>query len=496
MAFAARRNTMEDLILAIDAGTTGIRAILFDAESHPVAESYREFRQIYPAMGLLEHDPLEIWNTVLHVVQEILPVDASIRLRIKAVGVTNQRSTIVVWDKRTGNPVYNAIVWQDIRTYPRAMELQQMGVLTNILASSTKLEWILQNVAGAREMAQAGHLLCGTVDTWLVWKMTGGRAHVTDPSNASATGLFDPETGTWNRHILELMGIPASLLPEIRPSAEIYGLTDPDVLGIRVPVSGIAGDQQAAMFGQTCFQPGDMKATFGTSMMLDVNVGTTLYFPDAQIYPMALWKLGDRTFYCFEGTVVSAGAAIQWLRDGLGLFRDYSEIPALIQSVKDHGGVVFVPALQGLGSPYMDFSVKANIDGLTRGTTKGHIIRATLEGIAFRTWEVVESVTSQAQIRNNGRLRVDGGLARSDYLLQFLANVTGLVVERPNTLQATALGAAYLAGLASGVWKNTEEVAAAWKSGGAFYPATEESTRSRMQKRWKDHIRRIYGLEK
>jgi glycerol kinase len=446
------------LVLAIDAGTTGIRTILYDRRGRDVASVYREFTQITPAPGLLEHDPDEIWAVTRGLVSKTMARAGAEASQLAAIGVTGQRATTLVWDKATGQPLHNALVWQDLRTYRRCLELSPMvGFPVSPLAALTKIEWLLQNVPGARDKVLAGDALVGTLDSWLIWKLTGGGAFVTDASNASTTSLWDPATGSWSPAIAGLLGLPVELLATVSPSSAVYADADPDLFGgTRVPVAASAGDQQAAMFGQLCLEPGEGKATYGTSVMVDVNTGQQ-WVNGKGGYPLGLWRLGQTDSYLLEGTVITGGAVVGW-GNAMRLLESPAESQVLAASVPDAGGVAFVPALQGLGSPYMDPSAKGALLGLTRATTRAHIARALLEGVAFRTREVVEALRADSPSPAFGRLRVDGGMAANDLFLQAQADVLGIPVDRPSTNQATSLGIAYLAGLAVGFWQNVEEI--------------------------------------
>ena len=446
------------LVLAIDAGTTGIRTILYDRRGREVSSVYREFTQITPAPGLLEHDAEEIWAVTCGLMSETMARAGADASEVAAIGVTGQRATTLVWETATGRPLYHALVWQDLRTYERCLELTPLvGFPVSPLASLTKIEWLLQNVPGAREKVLAGDALVGTLDSWLIWKLTGGGAFVTDASNASTTSLWDPAMGDWSPGLAGLLGLPVERLAAVSPSSAVYADADPDLFGgARVPVAASAGDQQAAMFGQLCLQPGDGKATFGTSVMVDVNTGRE-WVNGKGGYALGLWRLGRTDSYLLEGTVITGGAVVGW-GNTLRLLESPAESQALAASVPDAGGVAFVPALQGLGSPYMDPSAKGALLGLTRATTRAHVARALLEGVAFRTREVVEALRADSPTPAFASLRVDGGMASNDLFLQALADVLGIPVERPSTNQATSLGIAYLAGLAVGFWQDVEEI--------------------------------------
>jgi glycerol kinase len=459
-----------DYVLAIDEGTTGVRALVVDRRSEVVGLAYEELAASYPQPGWVELDAEAIWQATLRVCRRALQEARLQPGALRAIGIANQRATTVVWDRSTSKTIYPVIAWQDTRTVDRVAAVLEKGVFTNSMASATKIEWLLRNVPGAQRQAAADELRFGTIDTWLIWRLTGGAAHVTDSSNASCTTLYDPIQDVWDRNVLDVLEIPLSLLPEIRPTSALYGSTAAEVFGAAVPIGGCAGDQQSAMFGELGTEKGAVKVTFGTSAMLDANVGEFPVFSTRGAYPLVLWGLNGRRSYCLEGTVITAGAAVQWLRDGLGVLERLEDSAAVAAQVRDSGGVWVVPALQGLGTPYMNPGARAVIGGISRGTTRAHIVRAVLEGIAFRTREVFETILEDAAIERPQRLRVDGGAAANDFLLQQLADIAGIAVERPKSVQASALGAAYLAGLAAGVWDSLDELRRAWRSGGVFEP--------------------------
>ncbi|MFZ5825050.1 MAG: FGGY family carbohydrate kinase [Bacillota bacterium] len=483
----------KQLLLAIDAGTTGIRTILYDRRGQEVARSYREFRQITPAPGLLEHDPMEIWEVTRGLMQETLQKARIEPADVAAIGVTGQRATTLVWDRATGQPLYNALVWQDLRTYRRCMELSQaLGFTVSPIASLTKMEWLLQNVPGAREKVAEGEALVGTLDTWLIWKLTAGKAFVTDPSNACTTLLWDPGTGDWNPRLAGLAGVPVEALAKVSPSSGVYGETASAVFGAPVPVAAVAGDQQAAMFGQLCVAPGEGKATYGTSVMVDVNTGSN-WLPVEGAYPLALWRMGGHDLFCLEGTVITGGASVGWARD-MRLLDSPQESSALAAQVPDSGGVFFVPALQGLGTPYMDHAVKGGLVGLTRATTRAHVARALLEGIAFRTRQVVESLRALSPVPSFPSLRVDGGMAENDLFLQIQADVLGVPVERPATSQVTALGIASMAGLAVGYWNSVDELRATRAPGLTFLPGEGAAALQERFAVWQEAVEALRSL--
>lgn len=475
---------MTPTILAIDEGTTGVRAYVFDTAGRVLGKAYTQISSSYPKPGWVEQDPVDIWRTTLAVSRRALQ-DASIHgHQLAAIGVCTQRATTVVWDRATGEPVYPAIVWQDTRTAQRASELVTQGVFTNAMASATKVEWILDHVRGARERAQKGELLFGTMDSWLLWHLTGGAAHATDHSNASCTTLYDPFHGCWWDHVLETLRIPEGMLPQLQPTSGIFGATHPDWFGNSVPVAALAGDQQAALFGELGWEKGGAKITLGTSAMADVNTGREAVYSAHGAYPLVLWDLGDDRCFCLEGTAISAGAAVQWLCDGLGILPAIETASEVAKSVPDTAGVWVVPALQGLGTPHMDPNARAVIGGLSRKATRAHVVRAMLEGIAFRCRELLTTLFEAVSLPLPQRLRVDGGAAANDFLLQCLANVLGTEVERPFSIQASVLGAAYLAGLATGLWSDREELRQHWQSGGIFSPQWSEAEREERFACW------------
>lgn len=474
-------------VLAIDEGTTGVRAMLFDRDSARAGEAYEELGAAFVRPGWMEQDPLHIWEATRRVVTETLARAAVRATDVAAIGIACQRATTVVWERATGKPIYPAISWQDGRTAERVAELLADGVYTNTMASATKLEWILrERDPGGR--AAAGALCFGTIDSWLAWQLSGGRAHVTDPSNASCTGLFNFVTGDWDGEVLARIGLPPAVLPRIVQSNERYGETDPALFGAAIPLAGLAGDQQAAMFGELALEPGAVKITFGTSAMVDVNTGEYPMLSQNGAYPLVLWGLDGHRRCCLEGTVITAGAAVQWLRDGLGIIGSAGECGPLAASVPDSGGVWAVPALQGLGTPYLDSTSRAVLGGISRGTTRAHIVRAVLEGVAYRTREVLEALLADAQAPSPRCLRVDGGVATNDVFLQFLADTLGFAVERPETVQATALGVAYMAGLGTGVWPDVGAVSQAWRSGGVYTPRLADDARDQRFRTWQRAI--------
>ncbi len=478
-------------ILALDQGTTSSRAIVFDHAGRIVASAQREFRQIFPQPGWVEHDAQEIWTTQLNVARQALRKAGLAARDIAAIGITNQRETTVVWDRATGQPVGNAIVWQDRRTAPACDRLKarglapmirrKTGLVVDPYFSATKLQWILKHVPGAKARAQAGELAFGTVDSWLVWQLTNGRCHVTDPGNASRTMLFNIHTGAWDDELLRLFGVPRAILPDVRSSSEVYGETN--LLGGAIPIAGIAGDQQAALFGQVCTRPGMVKNTYGTGCFMLMHTGGKPIASKNNLLTTVAWRIGGRTEYALEGSIFIAGAVVQWLRDGLGIIHASAEIEALAAQVPDNGGVYFVPAFAGLGAPHWDAHARGLIIGLTRGTTRAHIARAALEGIAFQVADVLRAMESDAGIRLK-ELRVDGGACVNNLLIQFQADLLGVPVVRPRVAETTALGAAYLAGLGVGFWKDRREIAAHWEVGRRFTTSTKPAVRKRILAGW------------
>jgi len=478
-------------ILSLDQGTTSSRAILFDHAGSIVAVAQKEFPQIFPKPGWVEHNPRDIWSTQAGVAAEVLTKANVGAAEVAAIGITNQRETTVVWDRTTGEPVYNAIVWQDRRTAGicdrlRARKLDRVirrktGLVLDAYFSATKVQWILENVKGARARAKAGELAFGTVDSWLVWNLTGGKVHVTDVSNASRTMLFDISKGEWDDELLKLFGVPRSMLPEARSSSEVYGVTK--LLGTPIPIAGIAGDQQAALFGQACTKPGMAKNTYGTGCFMLMNTGTKRIASKNNLLTTVAWRIGDRTEYALEGSIFIAGAVVQWLRDGLEFFRSAAEIEALAAGVSDTGGVYLVPAFAGLGAPHWDQYARGTIVGLTRGSTKAHIARAALEGIVLQVMDVLKAMEADAGIKLK-ELRVDGGASANDLLMQLQADLLNVPVVRPKVAETTALGAAYLAGLAVGFWKNQADIARQWQVDKRFKPAMKTAARSKITKGW------------
>lgn len=474
---------MSDYILSIDQGTTSSRAILFNREGSIVAVSQKEFEQIYPKPGWVEHDPLEIWSSQVSVVTEAIAKAGLNSIDIHAIGITNQRETTIVWDKETGLPLYNAIVWQDRRTSDYCdsirkehgdMIRQKTGLIIDSYFSATKVRWILENVPGARLKAMQGKLLFGTVDSWLIWKLSGGTTHVTDVSNASRTMLFDINTLKWDQSLLELFDIPMNMLPEVKSSSEVFGHTAGNILATKIPIAGIAGDQQAALFGQMCTKVGMVKNTYGTGCFMLMNIGKKPVMSANNLLTTIAWKINGEVTYALEGGIFIGGAVVQWLRDELGLIKSSAEVEVLAATVKDNGGVYVVPAFAGLGAPHWDQHARGTITGITRGTNSGHFARAALESIAYQTMDVLKSMSADAGTPIT-ELRVDGGASANTILMQFQADMMKCKVIRPQITEVTALGAAYLAGLATGFWSDVNEISAQWKVDSNFEPAELEN---------------------
>ncbi|ESQ79502.1 glycerol kinase GlpK [Asticcacaulis sp. YBE204] len=487
-------------ILALDQGTTSSRAIVFDAKGRIKKIAQKEFRQIFPQPGWVEHEARDIWSTQVGVAQEAI-TGAGLRASdIAAIGITNQRETTVIWDRATGQPIHNAIVWQDRRTAGicdalraaghEAVFQQKTGLLLDAYFSGTKIKWLLDNVDGARAKAERGELAFGTIDSWLVWNLTGGDLHITDASNASRTLFYNLHTGDWDDELLGLLEIPRSLLPEVRSNSEVYGTTAEGLFGARIPIAGMAGDQQAATFGQVCHERGMAKNTYGTGCFMLMNTGGDLMPSANKLLTTLAWQR-DTATYALEGSVFVAGALVQWLRDGLGIIRSSSEIEALAATVPDTDGVCLVPAFVGLGAPHWDAYARGTLIGLTRGTTKAHIARAALEAIAFQSADVLEAMQ-----RDGGdlkELRVDGGASANNLMMQFQADILGVPVVRPTVTETTALGAAYLAGLAVGYWADTEELRALWQVDRVFEPAMSDDERAGRLATWRKAVERSKG---
>lgn len=488
----------EHYILALDQGTTSTRAILFDKNGDVFHVAQQEFPQYFPKPGWVEHNAQEIWSSVLAVLANVLSEKNLSIEQIKGIGITNQRETTVVWDKNTGNPVYNAIVWQSRQTADICDELvesgyndlfrEKTGLLIDAYFSGTKVKWILDNVEGAREKANRGDLLFGTIDTWLIWKLTAGKVHVTDYSNASRTLMYNIYDLKWDETLLEILAIPASMLPEVKSSSEIYGYTDEiHFFGEATPIAGIAGDQQAALFGQACFESGMVKNTYGTGCFMLMNTGEKAVKSDHGLLTTIAWGIDGKVEYALEGSIFVAGSAVQWLRDGLRMFRDSSDSEDYATRVASTAGVYVVPAFVGLGTPYWDSDVRGAVFGLTRGTEKEHFIRATLESLAYQTKDVLDAMEADSKISLK-KLRVDGGASSNNFLMQFQSDILDVPVECPGISETTALGAAYLAGLAVGFWADRSEVSAHWKLDRSFEPIMKETERTQLYGGWKKAV--------
>lgn len=491
---------MEKYVVALDQGTTSSRAIIFDNEQNILGVSQKEFNQIYPTEGWVEHDPMEIWATQYSVLQEVMAKSNITQENIAAIGITNQRETTIVWDKNTGIPIYNAIVWQCRRTANICDKLkadgheqyirENTGLVLDAYFSGTKIKWILDNVEGAREKAEKGDLLFGTVDTWLVWKLTNGKVHVTDYTNASRTMLFNIKTLQWDDKLLEILDIPKNMLPQVRDSSSIYGYANLGSKGgIRVPIAGIAGDQQAALFGQAAFNKGDVKNTYGTGCFLLMNTGEDLVQSKNGLLTTIAIGLDGKVQYALEGSVFVGGAVIQWLRDELRIISDASDTAYFASKVKDNGGVYVVPAFVGLGAPHWDMYARGTIVGLTRGANRSHLIRASLESIAYQTRDVLEAMIEDVGYDINC-IKVDGGASQNLFLMQFQSDLVGKKVIKPIITETTALGAAYLAGLAVGYWKDKEEISKLWFASEEFEPKVNEEDRNKYYSKWKKAVKK------
>ena len=490
-------------VLALDQGTTSSRAILFDKNGEIVNIAQKEFKQIYPRSGWVEHDPMEIWGTQSGVMREVIETTGIKPEEIAAIGITNQRETTIVWDKNTGKPIYNAIVWQCRRTADICSMLkdrgfdgpikEKTGLLIDAYFSATKIKWILDNVAGAREKANRGELLFGTIDTWLIWNLTRGKVHVTDYSNASRTMMFNIKTLEWDDDILEELSIPRKMLPKVYPSSCIYGYTDSLMLGgAKIPISGCAGDQQSALFGQTCFEEGSAKNTYGTGCFLLMNTGEKLVESNHGLITTIAWGVDNKIEYALEGSIFMGGASVQWLRDELRMIKDASDSEMYAKRVESTDGVYVVPAFTGLGAPYWDMYARGAILGLTRGTKKEHIIRATLESIAYQTKDVLEAMQQDAGLALKF-LKVDGGASNNDFLMQFQSDILNVNIDRPEIVETTALGAAYLAGLAVGFYKDKEEIKSKWKCSKTFSSKIKEDRRSELYYGWNKAVGKSLG---
>lgn len=488
------------VILALDQGTTSSRAIVFGAAGDVIAVAQKEIRQIFPQQGWVEHDPQEIWTSQISVAHEALTKAQVSAKNVAAIGIANQRETTILWDRLTGKPVANAIVWQDRRTAGICEALverglsgliqNKTGLVIDAYFSATKLAWLLDHIPGCRRRAENGELAFGTVDTWLAWNLSGGALHITDPSNAARTLLFDIRRGTWDDKLLELFDIPRSVLPEVRASSEIYGSTSAEVFATPIAIAGIAGDQQAALFGQMCLTPGMAKNTYGTGCFLLMNTGLDPVTSEQKLLTTVAWNLGGNLNYALEGSVFVAGAVVQWLRDGLGLIRAAAEVEALAASVPDNGGVYLVPALTGLGAPHWDPHARGAIFGITRGTTAAHLARAALEGIAHQVADVLDAMQQDARTQLTV-LRVDGGASQNNLLMQIQADLLGVPVIRPHITETTALGAAYFAGLAVGYWRDTDQISSQWKPDKVFEPQISKKALSDHRENWKNALARV-----
>lgn len=489
---------MKQYVMSLDQGTTSSRCILFDKQGNICSMAQREFTQIYPKPGYVEHNPMEIWSSQLGVAIEAMAMVNAKPENIAGIGITNQRETTIVWDKKTGKPIYNAIVWQCRRTADKIDKLKEdgmedivrekTGLVPDAYFSATKIVWILENVEGAREKAKKGDLLFGTVDTWLIWNLTKGKVHVTDYTNASRTMLYDIHNLKWDEELLEYFGIPDTMLPAVRPSSYVYGYTDPLVLGGQIPIAGAAGDQQAALFGQCCFEKGDVKNTYGTGCFLLMNTGEKpICSRNGLVTTIAATEEGEIN-YALEGSVFVAGASIQWLRDGMRMFKEAKQSEEYALNAVDTTGVYVVPAFAGLGAPYWNQYARGSVFGITRGCQKEHFIRATLESIAYQTYDVIKAMEEDAGVKLTN-LKVDGGASANNFLMQFQSDILDATVDRPNCIETTALGAAYLAGLATGYFKDKEEIRQNWQLGKAFIPGIDADSRNELLKGWKKAVK-------
>ncbi|WP_421808646.1 glycerol kinase GlpK [Flagellimonas sp.] len=492
---------MNQYILALDQGTTSSRAVVFDKKGTIISVAQKEFTQLFPKPGWVEHDPDEIWSTQAGMAAEAVSKKGIKASQLAAIGITNQRETVVVWDKNTGEPVYNAIVWQDKRTADYCDELkkagksqlirEKTGLVIDSYFSGTKVKWILDNIEGAREKAEAGDLVLGTIDTWLIWKMTDGELHITDVTNACRSMLFNINTMDWDDELLELLTIPKSMLPEVKQSSEVYGHTSGSLFATKIPIAGIAGDQQAALFGQMCTQQGMVKNTYGTGCFMLMNIGDQPIVSENNLLTTVAWKINGKTTYALEGSIFIAGAVVQWLRDSLNIIKTSSEVEKLASSVDSSDGVIFVPAFAGLGAPHWNQKAQGTIFGLTRGSTDAHIARAALESIAYQTMDILKAMEADSGISIQ-ELRVDGGATVNDMLMQFQADVLNTVTVRPKIVETTVMGAAYLAGLAVGYWESPEEIQNIWETDVHFNPTKERKAIDKGIKGW---YRAIKALE-
>ncbi|HBI81553.1 MAG TPA: glycerol kinase [Bacteroidales bacterium] len=496
---------MEKFIMALDQGTTSSRALIFDQKGNIRSMAQKEFQQIYPQPGWVEHNPNEIWSSQMEVAAEAMSKIGINGQNLQAIGITNQRETTIVWDRNTGEPIYNAIVWQDRRTSSLCDELrangyaqtirQKTGLVIDAYFSGTKVKWILDNVHGARYKANRGELAFGTVDSWLVWKLTDGRTHVTDVSNASRTMLFNINTLNWDEELLNLFQIPYSMLPRVASSSEVYDTTNTAPFAAKVPIAGIAGDQQAALFGQMCTKQGMVKNTYGTGCFILMNTGKRPFLSENNLITTVAWQVNAETYYALEGSIFIGGAVVQWLRDGLGIIKSSAEVEQLAQQVDDNGDLYFVPSFTGMGAPHWDQYARGLMIGISRGTTRAHIARAALESIAFQTMDVLEVMVKDTGI-NLTELRVDGGASANNLLMQFQSDVLGIKVVRPKIIETTAMGAAYLAGLATGYWKSTDEIASLWQLDTNFTPGISSESLRMMKSKWADAVERAKSWHK
>tara|TARA_R110000868_G_scaffold79850_4_gene227053 strand:- start:50919 stop:52418 length:1500 start_codon:yes stop_codon:yes gene_type:complete len=492
---------MEKYILALDQGTTSSRSVVFDKKGNIVSVAQKEFTQYFPKPGWVEHDPLEIWSSQVSTAAEATTKKGIYGADIAAIGITNQRETVVVWDKKTGKPVYNAIVWQDKRTSNYCDELKKQGksklirektgLVIDSYFSGTKVKWILDNVEGARKKAEAGDLIMGTIDSWLIWNMTKGELHITDVTNASRTLLFNINSLEWDDELLELFTIPKSMLPQVKQSSEVYGNTNPNFFASKIPIAGIAGDQQAALFGQMCTKPGMVKNTYGTGCFMLMNIGEKPIVSENNLLTTVAWTINGKTQYALEGSIFIAGAVVQWLRDSLKIIKKSEDVEKLAESVSSTDGVYFVPAFAGLGAPYWNQHAQGTIFGLTRGSTDAHIARAAIESIAFQTMDVLKAMEADSKISIK-ELRVDGGATVNNMLMQFQADVLNTATVRPKVIETTVMGAAYLAGLAVGFWESLEEIQEIWQTDVNFNPSKE---REEIEKNIKGWYRAIDAVE-
>lgn len=492
-----------DLVLAIDQGTTSTRAILFDSSAQPVAIAQREFPQHYPQLGWVEHDPEDIWRDTLAVGREVLAqTDVA---RVTGIGITNQRETVVVWDRATGEPIHRAIVWQDRRTADHCEQLKHDGAERDVRAktgllldpyfSATKIAWILDHVAGARDRAELGELAAGTIDSFLLWRLTGGAVHATDATNAGRTSLFDIHEHRWDPELCRLFGVPEALLPEVRDNSHVFGLTATGLFHRQIPIAGMAGDQQAALFGQACFDPGMVKSTYGTGCFMLVNTGAEAVASENRLLTTPAYRIDGKTTYALEGSIFVAGAAVKWLRDGLGVIAHASETDGMATRVPDSHGVYMVPAFVGLGAPHWDANARAAIVGLTLDATGAHLARAALEAVAYQTRDLIEAMVADG-CAAPGAIRVDGGMTANSWLCQFLADIVDVPVERPTNLETTALGAAFHAGLATGVWSGLDDLKRTWAAADSFRPRMDQALRTKLVAGWKDAVARTLSASR